>query len=145
MQIRYENDLRGISWERCTELFQAVGWGTRAPEDIRRAFEKSTFVRIAFDQDKIVGFGRTVDDGKYYALIADLIVDPAYQGKGIGTRILKELKDQLAGFLFTTLTAAPGKDGFYLSRGWKKQTAAFIWPRSQSQAKLYAQEPPTND
>lgn len=139
MPIRYENDLCNVSWERCTEIFQAVGWGTRAPEVIRRAFEKSTFVRIAFDGDKIVGFGRTVDDGKYYALIADLIVDPEYQKMGIGTRILNELKDELSEFVFTTLTAAPGKEDFYLSRGWKKQTSALIWPRSQGQAKIYAQ------
>ena len=66
--------------------------------ELRHAFQTSTYVRIAYDNEKIVGFGRTVDDGQYYALIVDLLVDPEYQRKGIGSTILKELGKDLDGF-----------------------------------------------
>jgi GNAT superfamily N-acetyltransferase len=133
MNIRYQKDLDGISWERIAELFQSVGWGIRNPVEIERAFMESSHVRVAQDGSNIIAFGRTVDDGKYYALIVDLVVDPMYQGRGIGKKILEELCDELRDYNSTTLTAARGKDNFYLKQGWKRQTSAFIWPRYPKQ------------
>ena len=94
---------------------------------------ESSYVRIAIDGSNIIGFGRTVDDGKYYAIIADLVVDPMYQNKKIGKKILDELCEDLRNYKFTTLTAAVGKDKFYLKQGWKRQKSAFLWPRSPKQ------------
>ncbi len=99
---------------------------------------ESSHVRIVRDGSNIVAFGRTVDDGKYYALIVDLVVDPVYQGRGIGKKILAELCDELKDFYFTTLTAVPGKDNFYLKQGWKRQTSAFLWSRSSKQENEHA-------
>lgn len=138
MEIRYSSDIENIAWEEVVNLFDAVGWAPRLPNEIENAFRKSTHVRIACSGNKIVGFGRTVDDGKYYALIADLVVDPMYQGMGIGTQILKELKDALKGYIFTSLIAAFGKDGFYIRQGWLRQKSAFMWPRSKKQEEEYA-------
>ena len=138
MNIRYKNNLDGISWERISEIFEAVGWGRRNPKELKQSFEKSSYVRIAYDKEKIVGFGRTVDDGQYYALIVDVLIDPEYQRKGVGATILKELKNDLEQYLFTTLTAATGKDLFYEKQGWKKQNSAYLWPRSKKQEELYS-------
>jgi GNAT superfamily N-acetyltransferase len=133
MEIQYSDNLKGVSWQRVCEIFEAVGWERRIPKEIQQAFEKSSFLRIAYHEKMMVGFGRTVDDGKYYGLIVDLIVHPDYQGKGIGKRMLRELRDEMSGFLFKTLTAAYGKHGFYLKQGWKRQTSAFIWPIDEKQ------------
>ena len=136
--IIFKNDLTGTSWEEIAEVFELVGWGTRDPKEIRCAFEKSSHVRIVRDKNRIVGFGRTVDDGRYYALIVDLVVHPNYQGSGIGRTLLKELKDELSGYEFTTLTAAPGKYEFYTMQGWRRQSSSFIWPRSELQMAQHA-------
>lgn len=93
---------------------------------------------FAFADQQLVGFGRTVDDGRFYALIVDLVVAPAFQGKGIGSRILTELRDVLESYYFTTLTSAVGKEGFYLKQGWSPQKTAFIWPRSERQREDHA-------
>ena len=98
MQIR--NSIDDHHWPRVSELFEAVGWGKRPPELVAEAFGQSTFIRAAFEQDKLVGFGRTVDDGRYYGLIVDLVVDPDHQGQGVGTRLLRELRECLKGLLF---------------------------------------------
>lgn len=138
MNIRYVANLDGVVWERISEIFDAVGWGRRNPTNLQQAFQKSTCVRIAYENEKIVGFGRTVDDGQYYALIVDLLVDPEYQRQGIGTAILQGLKDDLDGYVFTSLTATIGKEAFYQKQGWKEQTSAFFWPRSKQQEELYS-------
>lgn len=138
LDIRYSSNIENIAWEEVANIFHAVGWAPRIPTEIEKAFRMSTYVRIAHSGGKIVGFGRTVDDGKYYALIADLVIHPGYQGRGIGTRILNELKDALKDYIFTSLIAAPGKDGFYVQQGWLRQKSAFMWPRSKKQEEQYA-------
>ena len=89
MHIRCMASLDGVIRERISQIFEAVGWGRRNQTTLQQTFQKSTYVRIAYDNEKIIDFGRTVDNGQYYALIVDLVVDPEYQGKGIGTTILK--------------------------------------------------------
>ena len=108
-------------------MFEIVGWGKRPAEDLKRAFEKSTHVRIAYHQEMIVGVGRTVDDGKYYGMVVDLAVDPDYQRKRIGSAILEQLREEMVGFWIISLRAAEGKHDFYLKRGWKRSKSAFHW------------------
>ena len=140
MSIIYKTNIDGVDWNTVANLFAAVEWGKRDSVELEKAFGASSFVRFAFDGDELVGFGRTVDDGKYYALIVDAVVSPKYQGKGVGSKILSELKTALDGYYFTTLTSAAGKEGFYLKQGWKKQKTAFIWPRSDKQRQDHAED-----
>ena len=32
----------------------------------------------------IIAFGRVVGDGRYYAMLTDIVVDPDFQGQGLG-------------------------------------------------------------
>lgn len=139
MTIRYVNGTDGVDWLKVSSIFSSVGWGERSPEDVRSAFQNSTFVRFAFLDGELVGMGRTVDDGIYYGWIVDLAILPEHQGKGIGTCILEGLKEDLRPFVSTMLTAASGKGGFYEKLGWVKQTAAYIWPRSVSQKRAFTE------
>ena len=138
MNIEYRKSIKDINWQEVSGLFQQVGWGVRAPDDVRRAFETSSHVRFAFCDGSLAGFGRTVDDGKYYALIVDLVISPEYQNMGIGKTILAELTDQLKSYAFTTLTSAVGKEAFYIKQGWENQKTSFIWPRSEKQRDEHA-------
>src|SRR6266480_4789862 len=104
MTVRIQTNDSDISWSDVADLFKAVGWGHREPEHLHDAFSKSTFKCFAFDGDKLVGFGRTIDDGKYMATVVDMIVHPDYQGRGIGRRIMQILQSRLKGFLYVTLT-----------------------------------------
>lgn len=69
-----------------------------------------------FDTPRLCG--EVVDFG-YTAYIADVIVKPEFQGKGIGRLmieyLLSKIKENSAGddFLMINLLAAPGKSGFY--------------------------------
>jgi ribosomal protein S18 acetylase RimI-like enzyme len=120
-------------YKRIAEIFLLVEWESRSTEDIQSTFDKSTFTSVIWEDGKIIGFGRTFDDGKYYATICDVAIDPKYQGQGYGKKIVENLKTRLAGYLFITLTAAPGKGEFYEKMGWKNQTSAYIAPVSEKQ------------
>jgi len=69
--MRIERDDAGISWIEVAALFTAVGWDSRHPDGARAAFERSTHKAFAFEDGELIGFGRTIDDGKFYATIVD--------------------------------------------------------------------------
>ncbi len=137
MNITYTNKCDEVDWSDVCNLYKVIEWGDRSPEVVRAAFSKSSFVRFAYYESKLVGMGRTVDDGAFYAWVVDLAVLPELQGKGIGTRILKDLERDLGSFMTTMLTAAPGKNDFYEKLGWLKQTTAYIWPRTENQKRAF--------
>lgn len=139
MDIDYTDNAERVDWPEVAALFKSVGWGDRDPVLIENAFKRSTFVRFAFVDLKLVGVGRTVDDGVFYGWIVDLAVLPDYQGNGIGSHLLKELEHDLKPFVTTMLTAVPGKHGFYERHGWLKQSGAYIFPRSDAQIRDFAE------
>jgi len=138
--MRIEKNDAEISWERVVDLFQAVGWGVRDLGEVRAAFARSTFKAFAFDGPKLIGFGRTIDDGRFYATVVDVVVDPGYQRQGVGRAIVEDLQSRLGAFLVVTLTATPQVQPFYQRLGWRKQTTSMIYPRSPEQAHLNCQD-----
>jgi aralkylamine N-acetyltransferase len=100
-----QKSTENIDWKAVAAIFSQVGLEDRLPEEIAQAFLRSSYVRFAFCADELVGVGRTLDDGQYYALIVDLAIVPEFQGNGIGRRILAELKNELSDYLFVTLTS----------------------------------------
>jgi GNAT superfamily N-acetyltransferase len=134
--MRIERHEAGISWSEAAALFAAVGWGFRDPEDVRAAFNRSTFKAFAYEGAEFVGFGRTIDDGKFYATVVDVVVSPAHQRRGIGRAIVEDLQSRMRGFLVVTLTAATDVQPFYRKLGWRPLSTGMIRPRSEEQARL---------
>ncbi len=140
MDIEINPDLDLVNWERISELFELVGWGKRNPQEIELAFRKSTVVCMVKNEEGIIGFGRTVDDGRYYALLVDIVIHPDHQRKGMGSAIVHNLTDQLKGYNFSTLTAALQKEMFYQKAGWKKQKSGYILPVNEKQREEHCEE-----
>jgi GNAT superfamily N-acetyltransferase len=138
--MRIESNDDRVPWNRVSELFRLVGWGLRDPDELRSAFRKSTFKAFAYEGDKLVGFGRTIDDGRFYATIVDVVVDPEYQRKGVGASIVRDLQGRLRGFVIVNLTAAPGVEPFYRRLGWRRQKTAMMLPRSSEQAIAHCED-----
>lgn len=134
--MRIDRNDETVSWDHVAGLFQAVGWGERDPNDVRAAFARSTFKAFAFEGSDLIGFGRTIDDGQFYATVVDVVVSPSHQRKGIGRAIVEDLQSRMNGFLVVTLTASPDVQPFYRRLGWRNQTTAMIRPRSKEQALL---------
>ena len=131
--MRISGDDREVCWEDVVSLFEAVGWGKRDRHEVQAAFGRSTFKAFAFARDELIGFGRTIDDGRFYASIVDVVVAPAHQRRGVGRAVVEDLQSRLQGFLSVTLTAAPAVQPFYRCLGWHHQDTAMILPRSKEQ------------
>ncbi|MBC7614570.1 MAG: GNAT family N-acetyltransferase [Pedobacter sp.] len=132
-------DLSTIDWEFVISLFYKIEWKHRNAHEIETAFRNSTTTIFVFKAEQIIAFGRVVGDGRYYAMLADIVVDPDYQGQGLGKYLVTTLNNQLIDYHFVNLSAAPGADSFYKSMGWKKQTTAFIWPQGPKQLRQHCE------
>ena len=72
----------------------------------------------------IVGMGRIVGDGAFFVEIIDVVVDPTFQGMGLGKIIMEELMayatTQLSKGAFAYLTADAPADRLYVRLGFKE-------------------------
>jgi ribosomal protein S18 acetylase RimI-like enzyme len=124
MEIVYKN--RAPVKDHFFDLFESTGWYEKYQLDadqLYQALQHSWHSVSAYDGDRLVGFGRAISDGTLHALIAEMIVLPSYQGRGIGNRILKELvaRCQSNGVRDIQLFCAKGKVGFYEKHGFVKR------------------------
>jgi len=103
-------------------LFETTGWNReygRSADQLHEAIRSSWYLLSAYDEERLVGFGRVISDGVLHALIVDLIVLPEYQGMGIGSHILTQLTGRCMAHRIADvqLFCAKGKAGFYQKRG----------------------------
>ena len=111
-------------------LLRSVGWDMRAsePASLERALRGTTEFATAWDGDRLVGTARSISDGAQNALIATVVVDPAYQGLGVGERMLRLLIDGRDLVRFH-LAATPGLEGWYRKLGFIPDPHALFRPR----------------
>jgi GNAT superfamily N-acetyltransferase len=103
-------------------LFTTTGWNEEyhaGADELEKALRNSWLTVAAYEGDVLVGFGRVVSDLVLHAMIYDMIILPAYQGKGIGTLILRRLVDRCHeyGINDIQLFCAKGKRQFYEKNG----------------------------
>ena len=114
--IEYVNS---ISPEEYLELRKKVGWCEFPLEEAAAGINNSYMVLCARDNGRAVGVMRLLWDGGYIAFLSDVMVDPEYQGRGIGkvlieSSIQKIKNDIKPGYkVKLNLMAAKGKEAFY--------------------------------
>lgn len=112
--------------EKFFELFTTTGWNQTyklSADELLDALQNSWYFYSAYENDRLIGFGRIICDGRVHALILDLIVHPDYQDQGIGGQILEKLveKCQQHKIRDIQLFCAKGYSGFYEKWGfWKR-------------------------
>jgi GNAT superfamily N-acetyltransferase len=99
-------------------LFRSTGWdeADEVPADrLAASLPASWYAISAYRGPKLVGMGLILSDGVLHALIVDVIVEPAWQGQGIGSEIMRRLVDRCleAGILQVQLFSARGRRPFY--------------------------------
>jgi N-acetylglutamate synthase-like GNAT family acetyltransferase len=107
-------------------LFKAAALGRRSPEEIVDAFRNSRYAVFALRRGRLVGAGRAFGDEVDCAVICDLAVHPDSQANGLGERILETLKQKVRHHLRIILYAKPGKESFYLKRGFSRMKTAML-------------------
>ncbi|KWU66635.1 GNAT family N-acetyltransferase [Priestia megaterium] len=120
MKIFLSNCIENVEWSRMKEIYHSVGWTNHNEEKIKKVFQSSNVVAIAYDEDNIAGFGRALSDGVFNAAIYDVVVDEHYQNKGIGQKVIKNLLAQLDDISCVHLVSTAGNEEFYRKAGFRK-------------------------
>jgi GNAT superfamily N-acetyltransferase len=89
MNLTYQ-DNTPVPAKQIAELRRSVGWN--GMESCYSDPRMTSYYYIAcYDDDKLIGYVDTVSNGVTDAYIQDLMVDPAYQGQGIGTELMNRI------------------------------------------------------
>ena len=121
MALKYVSENPGAV--EYNSLTQSVGWGTRDEKIVEQALENTLYSLCVYDNNKLVGFGRIIGDKTIFLHIQDVIVNPEYQGKKIGTNIMLALLKKVEEYkkvnpsIKTYLGASKGKEDFYKKFG----------------------------
>jgi GNAT superfamily N-acetyltransferase len=109
-----------ITFNDITALTESVGWGKcfhQTEEKWRYVLAASTYIAYIKEDDKLIAFGRILEDGMM-CMFYDICIHPDYQGKGIGTLLMNHLIDKI-------------KDKNYISIG------LFTWEGNKTVSEFY--------
>jgi GNAT superfamily N-acetyltransferase len=112
------------------DLFLSVEWSSGDyPEKLIIAIQNSSTVYTAWDEDKLVGLINVLDDNIMTAYIHYLLINPAFQGKGIGKSLVNYIKTKYKDYLRIVLIAYEKETPFYKNLGFEigdEKTPMFI-------------------
>jgi ribosomal protein S18 acetylase RimI-like enzyme len=97
-----------IDADEVFRLLKTTYWaGKRSKEQIRKSMENSACYGVYIeDEPKLAGFARVISDYATTWYLCDVIIDPAFQHRGLGKALVSYIAsrpeyDGLRGFLFT--------------------------------------------
>ena len=83
------------------ELFLSVNWVSgKYPERLYKALMNSSTVLTVWDDEKLVGLTRVLDDTEMLAQIHYVLVHPDYQGRGIAGKMIEYIKEKYKDFFY---------------------------------------------
>ena len=74
------------------QLRVAAGLSAKTAEAAAKGLPNSLFAVQILHGDAVVGMGRIIGDGGCFFQVVDIAVLPAHQGKGLGKRIMREIR-----------------------------------------------------
>ena len=128
--MEYRVNDSGLNASVFLSLVNQVWPGSYDPERTQHALAKTLNI-TAYDQEKLVGCLRILTDGYYFGTITELLVLPAYQHKGIGSRLLQLAKENTPAMLY--FGSQPGTEGFYEKNGCKRGMQSYIIEKKREQ------------
>lgn len=102
-----------------------VGWP--APPSAQQLVDvmDGSYRRVwALERDRVVGYVSAISDGVLNAFIPWLEVHPDYQGRGVGSELMRRILKELDGMYAVDLACDPELLGYYEQRGFVAGHAA---------------------
>ena len=127
--MEYRVDDRSLSGETFLDFVQQVWPGAYNLEQTRAALSK-TMNFTAWDGGQLAGCLRVLTDGCFFGTITELLVLPAYQRQGIGSRLLRLAAAHTPTLLY--FGAQPGAEAFYEKNGCQRRRSVRTASRSGS-------------
>jgi GNAT superfamily N-acetyltransferase len=118
--IQY-SETRDLSLDSVLALYRANEWfAAEKPDLLFKALLGSHSLVTAWDAHQLVGLGNAISDGHLVVYYPHLLVLPDYQGRGIGTRLMKMLVTHYDGFHMHMLVADGKALDFYQKCGFRR-------------------------
>src|SRR5262245_3971834 len=118
--IRY-SATRELPLESVLALYRANAWSSaQKPELLLKALLASHALVTAWDDLRLVGLGNAISDGHLVVYYPHLLVLPDYQGRGIGTELMRRLMARYEGFHQHMLVADGRAVDFYRKCGFER-------------------------
>jgi GNAT superfamily N-acetyltransferase len=96
-------------------------------ERIGRILAGSNMIVTARDETgAIIGLGRGISDGEWVVYLADLVVHADHQRKGIGSGILRKIKEIIGPGMGIVLVAYPEAEAYYQKIGLGTMPAFYV-------------------
>lgn len=113
-----------LTYEEYLDIIETIGWKFPSKRLLEKSLSNSETVKYVVNNET-VAMARLVTDYGYIALVADVIVKPECQRKGIGKKLINNLLERAKASLeegetmMIQLLAADGKKAFYEQFGFK--------------------------
>lgn len=119
------SDTKNIDLDILQHLFLSVEWESgNYPKKLAKAISNFSTVYSAWDGDSLVGLICAFDDQNLNAYIQYLLVEPNYQGHGIGSKLMELLMEKYSDFNNISLLSYKNTVKFYETLGFERDDDA---------------------
>ena len=112
------------------ELRAKVGWGPRSYE-YPALLERCEFhASIRNEEGRLIGFGYICSMNLEHGYLEDIMIEPEYQRRGLGTKLVKTILNEAKkrGRLIITVTFDKENEAFYKACGFESGlSGTIIW------------------
>ena len=74
--IRLVYTVDQVNWSVLAEIYRRAPLGNHEPKKLQHAFQNSDVCCFAYRGKELIGAGRAISDGEFFATICDLVVLP---------------------------------------------------------------------
>ena len=120
--MEYRFDDRALDARTFLAFVQQVWPGNYDAEKTRAALARTLNI-TARDEGRLAGCLRILTDGYFFGTITELLVLPEYQGRGVGSALLRLAKEHTPTLLY--FGAQPGAEAFYEKNGCRRGLPAY--------------------
>ena len=118
--VAVDGDLGRVDWVQAKADLQADDFDNgRSPAALRRSFESSAHVALAWSGGRLVGMARMLSDGVCNAYLVDVWTASAHRRRGVATAMMRHLMEIVPGQHIGLQTDDAA--GFYGTLGFRPQ------------------------
>ena len=96
-------------------------WAEAYAEKYRSALHQS-ITYVAYENDLLIGYSRSLDDCGFYIYVCDLLVMPQYRGRNIGRQLMECIYQDYPNH---TVYVMSDVDGYYQKQGYTREGSIF--------------------
>ncbi|ALB67699.1 GNAT family N-acetyltransferase [Cronobacter dublinensis] len=139
MLIMTRDNSGNPDWQALATLIERAGLGARAPHEVERSYTNSTFCWYGFYEGKLIATAHAISDLTWSSYVADIVVDPDYQGRGFGNQLMDDILEKLLPFGKVFIYAVLDKVSFYKKYQFRELTSGMVCASDEKLFKMYQQ------